>query len=112
MQTIRTACPRKEADIQRAICEYLALKGYFFWRNANTPVFDPTRKQFRRMSKYSLCGLPDIIILKSGMCIACECKSPTGRQSTAQKAIEERWVANGGAYILARDVDDLIKWGL
>lgn len=53
----------KESDIQRAICDCLALKKHFFWRQNTTPIFDPTKKTFRKMPKYSLKGVPDIIVL-------------------------------------------------
>jgi hypothetical protein len=40
-----------EAQIQRAICDYLALRRHFFYRNNNTPIYDATRKAFRAMPK-------------------------------------------------------------
>ena len=55
----------KETDIQKAICDYLALKGYFFWRSNNTPIFDAKRGRMRAMPKYAMKGLPDICLISA-----------------------------------------------
>jgi hypothetical protein len=103
---------RKETDIQRDICEYLQIKGYFFTRMNNTPTFDPKRGCYRAMPKYTMSGFPDILILKDGNVIGCEVKTSIGKQSPTQKEFQRLWESAGGAYIVARSVQDVIDWGL
>ncbi len=103
---------RKESEIQRGICEYLFAKGYFFTRMNNTPIFDPTRKRFRAMTKYALKGFPDILVLYKGKAIGIEVKTDTGKLSKEQRSLSDQWVNNGGAYFIARSIDDVQKWGL
>jgi hypothetical protein len=77
----------KETEIQAAICDYLALKRYFFWRQNNIPaVFTDTHgaMRFRRLPKHQRRGIPDIIIIRKGIGIFLECKTDTGRQSADQ----------------------------
>src|SRR5579864_5767801 len=95
----------KEVDIQRAICDYLALKKYFFWRNNNTPIFDPVHKHFRKMPKYTMRGLPDIIVIKEGKFIGIEVKREHGNLSEFQMASARACILNGGQYVIARSID-------
>ena len=64
------------------------------------------------MPKYARRGWPDICLLKSGTFYAIEVKTETGRLSEHQKALGQEIEANGGKYIVARSVDDLIHAGL
>ena len=53
-------------------------------------------------------GWPDITgLLPDGRFIGVECKAPTGRQSPAQKQMEESIRSRNGIYILARSIDDV-----
>ncbi|HET6441301.1 MAG TPA: VRR-NUC domain-containing protein [Phycisphaerae bacterium] len=53
-------------------------------------------------------GWPDITgLLPNGRFIGIECKSPKGRQSAAQKAMEREVRNRNGIYILARCVEDV-----
>lgn len=103
---------RKETDIQRAICEYLKARGYFFTRTNNTPVFDPRAGKYRAMPKYTLRGMPDILVLKEGTVIGIEVKSETGKQSPAQKEFQKRWEFAGGKYFIARGINDVMDQAL
>ena len=106
----------KETDIQRAICDYLALKqnrgALLFWRNNNVPIFDVSRKAFRALPKYTPKGLPDILCLKEGTFIGIEVKMPKAYQSPEQKQFERDIKEHGGEYLVARSVDDVVNWGL
>lgn len=97
----------READIQRAICDYLALKRYFFFRVNTIPVYDPTRQVFRAMPKYALRGVPDIVIIKDGKFIGLEVKTPNTKQSLDQCQFEVNCKANGGRYHVVRSVYDV-----
>jgi hypothetical protein len=127
---------RTESPIVTACCDYLAAKRYFFWRQNNTPIFDPRdgRKFFRRHPKHSKKGVPDIFVLKKSelfalasksrrdpirdfneiiipVIYAIEVKTLVGRQSKEQKEFQQGWEAQGGIYLIIRSVDDLMRVG-
>ena len=103
----------KESDIQRTICEYLALKKYFFWRNNTIPPVQTVngKMQFRRMPPFSMKGTPDILLLLNGVFWGIEVKAEKGRQSTEQKEFEQKMIDNKGMYVLVRSLEDIIKLG-
>jgi hypothetical protein len=99
--------PGPEAEIQNAIMEYLAAKRVFFWRN-NTGV--ARMGQYGgRFIRFGAVGSPDIIALHGGRMYGIEVKSPTGKLSEAQKSFGENIEKNGGTYLVARSVDDVIR---
>jgi hypothetical protein len=103
----------KESDIQAAICDYLALKRYLFSRTNNEPIYDRSKAAFRALPKYTRRGWPDITVVgKGGQFIGIEVKSDTGRLSPEQQRLGEEIEKNGGRYILARSLDDVIRAGL
>lgn len=107
--------PKKisESDIQRTICDYLDRKKHFFWRANNTPIYDPTRKQFRAMPKYAIRGLPDItIITDGGFAVFLEVKKPKGTQSEHQKEFQRRCKEKGCEYHVVKSLEDVIELGL
>jgi hypothetical protein len=91
----------KETDVQRAICDYLALRGHFFSRTNNAPIFDAGRKAFRALPKYTRKGWPDICLIKSGMFYGIEVKSEVGKLSPEQEQMRDDIEKNGGVYLLA-----------
>jgi hypothetical protein len=105
-----------ETDIQRAICDYLALKQnqgeLIFWRNNNTAVYDPKRHTFRAMPKYTPKGLPDIEVIKDGWWIGLEVKRKGTYQSPGQKEFQALCESAGAEYHVVRSVDDLQVIGL
>jgi hypothetical protein len=105
----------KESDIQKTVCEYLERKGYFFWRQNTTPVYDPKRKVFRAMPKYALKGVADIVCFdktKTGIAIFLEIKKPKTYQSKEQKEFEVKCKDFGAEYYVIRRLEDLIEIGL
>lgn len=103
--------PRKETDILREISLYLKWRKVFFWRVNTTGIFDPRRRIFLK-SPNTTPGVADLICLKAGKMIAIEVKSTTGRQRPEQKEFQDNVTKNGGAYVLARCVQDVIAAGL
>jgi hypothetical protein len=101
-----------ETDILRAICDYLALRKHFFWRNNNVPVYDTQRGAFRAMPKYTLKGLPDIELIKDSCWVGLEVKTRIGKQSPEQKEFEKRCKENGVEYYIVRSVEDVQRLGL
>lgn len=107
------ALPReKESDIQASICAYLSARRHFFWRNNNAPIYDPTRQAFRAMPKYTMRGLPDIIVIKDGWFIGLEVKRPRGAVSPHQKAFAALCSEHGAEYYVVRSIEDVQEVGL
>ena len=102
-----------ESEVQKAICDYLALRKYFFWRNNNTPIFNSKTQVFRSMPKYALAGVSDIILLNKGTIWFIEVKrDKKSKQSEAQLAFEKQVLANGGCYVVVSSIDDVVACGL
>lgn len=93
-----------EKDIQREICDWLALKGYFFWRSNNTPVYGASGRnhdgamRFRALPKYTPRGLPDIMVIYHGRFVALEVKRPGVKLRAEQADFGMRTVVAGGEY--------------
>jgi len=102
----------REKDIQLAICDYLARKKHMFWRQNTGGVFEVRTGSFRPMPKYSMNGVPDIIVIKDGFFIGLEVKRKNTKQSPAQKEFENRCKEAGGEYHIVRSIEDVIELGL
>lgn len=101
-----------EKEIQMAICDYLALKKYFFWRQNTGAILNRKTGNFMSMPKYSINGVPDIILIRGGQFIGLEVKRPKGIQSDSQKEFERLCLKNGASYFIVTSVDDVQKIGL
>lgn len=104
----------KEIEIQHTICEYLERKKHFFSRINNTPIYDPKRKVFRKMPKWTLKGFPDIMVLWNGFPVFLEIKNDKGRQSPEQKEFQRRCEEHIPSieYHIIRKLEDVINIGL
>lgn len=102
-----------EKDIQLTICDYLAIRGHFFWRQNVNPIFNTKSGSYRSMPKYSMNGVSDIILIRPGG-IACflEVKRPGGRQSDGQKIFQHKAEHVGAEYHIVTSLDDIIDLGL
>lgn len=101
-----------ESDILAAVCEYLAYKKVFFWRQNTMPPTQMVdgRRVFRRMPKWSMSGVPDIIAIgPAGRFLGIEVKRPGGRLSEAQMKFWEQCSTAGGMYCVVTSVDDMAK---
>ena len=112
MKSIKTKLP-KEKDIQLEICRYLESRGYFFWRQNTSPIFDKTTGFYRPMPKYSVKGLPDIILIREGgLFVGLEVKRPGSKPSDNQISFKEKCEGVGAEYHIVRSVEDVIALGL
>jgi len=100
-----------ESEILNAVCEYLTLKHYTFWRSNNVPIYDPRKKIFRRMPKYSMKGVSDIILLLDGTAWLIEVKTEKGVLSEHQKIFKALVEKRKCIYLVVKSVDDLIVAG-
>ena len=96
-----------ERDIQMSICEYLAVKRFFFWRQNVNPIWNAKTGAFRRMPAYSVNGVPDIIVIYKGKFIGLEVKNETGKQQKSQINFENLCKSNGAYYKVVRSVGDV-----
>uniref|UniRef100_A0A6H1ZA54 Putative VRR-NUC domain-containing protein n=1 Tax=viral metagenome TaxID=1070528 RepID=A0A6H1ZA54_9ZZZZ len=87
-----------ETAIKNSIKSYLNLKGYFFYHNLQ--------------GLGSARGLADLTILKDGKVYWVEVKRPGGKQSDYQKLFQQHIEDEGGIYIVATSVQDLIDRGI
>jgi hypothetical protein len=94
--------PNSESYIQKNILAYLSLRNIWAWRSNNLAV--PGRRFIGEP------GLPDIVgMLPGGRFLGIEVKTKTGKQSDDQKAFQARCEKEGGLYILARSLDDVME---
>lgn len=103
----------KETEIQKTILEALWYNKIFAWRNNNTPIYDQKRKVFRAMPIGSIKGVSDILgIMPDGRFLAIEVKKKGTYASKEQKEFLKNINDNGGLGFVARDLDDLKKYGV
>ena len=99
-----------EKDIQREVCEKLEKFGLLFWRSPNIPIFAQSndgKMRFRRPSKFTPKGLPDVTIILNGAYIGLEIKTKKGIMRPEQELFRDKLKKNGGHYYIIRDVSDL-----
>ena len=102
----------RESEILRAICDYLAYKQHFFWRQNNTAIFDPGQGGgFRRMPKYGRKGTPDIFLLLPKRVIFLEVKSGQGYLSKEQEELQNMCKQLDIEYYVVKSLDDVQKLG-
>ena len=115
----------REGQIQSQIIEYLMFlenkNELMFWRENNTPIYDPRKKIFHRMKVGQKKGLPDIIVLKKGILIGLEIKNDEKYKrgekkgkyknylSPDQKKIKEMFEKNFAEYHCIRSFDEVVK---
>lgn len=54
-------------------------------------------------------GTPDLLILRWGQQAVAEVKTKRGELSAVQKEWRDRWLAEGGLYIVARRAEDVLE---
>lgn len=97
-----------EKEIQNAVCEYLQLKGYFFWRSNNVPAI--TRRgdkwMFRALPKYTPRGIPDIMLVDDSKFYGIEIKKPGAKLRPEQKVFMENLQKNGANYFIITSIEE------
>jgi len=91
-----------ENDVLQSICEFLWYNKIFFYRNNNTPVFNGD--VYRKMPKWSMKGVPDIVGIYKGRPLYIEVKKKGGYPSKEQKAFIELVNSEGGIAFVARSI--------
>lgn len=97
-----------ENKLVHATIHYLNAIGHFAYRTHNYPVFDRKLNLYRKHAHHKK-GLPDIhVLLKGGRYAVIETKG-TGKQSDEQKVFQVDVERRGGIYILAFNIDEVMK---
>lgn len=97
----------KEAQVQKAVLDWLRIQGYFAVRLNNIPT--PTASGgFRPVA---MRGLPDahVDVVVDGLPISVwvEFKNEKGRLSPHQKSVKEAIGLYGGFYFVVRSIDEM-----
>lgn len=103
-----------EKDTQRAIMQYLAVKGHYPVR-VNTQGVPVRNKQQEiiRMRKSPMVGVADILgVSKFGQFFAIECKRKGNHATPEQLAFLQEVRQRKGIAIVAYNLDDVINTGL
>jgi hypothetical protein len=97
-----------EKQIENEILVFLELSGAFAWKNQTTGIYDPKIKAFRRkMNRFHLNGVADILGIWQGKPLAIEVKTEKGRLTDRQTSFLSRFIAYGGVAFVARSVADV-----
>lgn len=92
-----------ENDLVRMVMEYFQKRGDFPYRTNNLAVRG-------RNLHPSVKGLPDIhVALRKGQFVYIECKYGKEKQSPDQKEFQRKVEMRGHTYILAYDMNEIIK---
>lgn len=98
-----------EKDIENSILEALqTIKGCKVWKNQSVGIYDPTKKSFRRRSKYQIKGVSDILGIYKGKMLCLEVKTKKGRLSPEQKQFLEEMQALGAATACVRSIPEAL----
>lgn len=101
-----------ESQIQKQILDYLNHRPGKWWR-MNTGAMKIKSEVGRdRFLRFGAKGMADIIGVKDGRFVAIEVKAEKGRTTLYQDLFREDITTNGGSYILARSVEDVMKAGI
>lgn len=88
----------KESDIRKQLQDYLRLKGWHVHYN------------LQGLGCYR--GISDLTCIKAGRVVFLEVKTPKGKQSDAQVRFQKEIEAAGGEYLVAHDIDSLMRAGM
>ncbi len=99
---------QKESDIQNSILDYLHYRKIFCWRNNSVGVYDAKNKSFRRLPKYAINGVSDILgILPDGRFLGIEVKKKGSYPSLAQKDFMANILERSGIAFIAHSIDEV-----
>ena len=99
--------PTPEGIIQLQILKYLKGKGCVCGK---TKTMGVKRGRFFCLDPYTFRGFPDVVAFYKNKIYFIEVKSKVGRQSDDQKGFQKLAESAGLIYILARSVDEIMKY--
>jgi hypothetical protein len=91
----------RERDIQKTVCDWLTLRGFFWYRqNVGGAKFGA------QWVKFGLKGLPDVVVIVSGIYVGLEFKRPGGFLSEAQEFCKQLIKNAGAEYVEVKSLED------
>ena len=100
--------PPLEKEIQKQIIDYLRIKRWVVIKFNNVGIFKQETKKYIPPSQK---GIADLSVCSpQGRFIAIEVKREKGIVTEDQKAFGEEIEARHGIYLVARSIDDIIKF--
>ena len=99
---------QSEKELQSAIIEYLTLNSIFHWRQ-NTGAFVAEYKGKKRIVRFGVPGISDILGVQRGRLFAIEVKARGGKLTYLQENFLKNVSDHGGIAIVARSLDDVIE---
>ena len=95
-----------EKEIQASVKEWLEANGFLVLKYNNVGIKKPDGS-YIPVGRRGVC---DLFAFKQGWtCVGVECKSETGKLSEAQKEFAVDFEAHGQRYVVARNIEDIIK---
>ena len=91
----------KESEIQKAVIDYLRLKGWFVWKNNQAGIY---KKETGSYIPLQVKGVADLTAIKDGKVVFIEVKTGKGKLSDHQEAFRKAIVKAGGFYVISRGV--------
>ena len=101
-----------EEILQKNICQFLQLHKIYFFSCPNELAGGGKNAKIRTGRFVSLGlkkGVADLILWLGSETIYMEVKTPTGRQSDAQKRFQKRCEDSGRTYVVVRSVEEVEK---
>jgi hypothetical protein len=95
----------RERDIQRLVTDWLQASGYFWYRN-NVGAMSGSHKGKRWFVRFGYPGLPDVVVIVSGVYVGLEFKQPGKQLSAAQVDCSLRIKNAGGEYARVQSLED------
>lgn len=101
---------KTESILQQQICEYLSIKGVFYFSvpNEHYNISHAQRMTLKKMGL--LPGMPDLAILANGSIYFLEVKTESGRVSEQQKNIHNVLTSMGYIVEVVRSVEDVQRF--
>ena len=100
-----------ETQLRNQALDYLKYKGYYCWLTNTQGNYNPRTNSYYKNPRL-LSGVADIlgIMPETGIFFSIELKVKNRRQTPAQKLFEQNIKDRNGIYLLAYDLDDIIKY--
>jgi len=96
-----------ESEILNQILDYLNKRGIFSFRVNNGAIFDKNINGYRKLGKFHLKGVSDIIGVLNGKILCIEVKKETGKISKEQEAFLAKIARSGGVAFVARSIEEV-----
>lgn len=106
--------PRRDEEhrLQKALVQHLMLGCVpgVYWTAIPNGGSRSKRTAGRLKAEGVRAGAPDIAIIFGGHFFGLELKTPSGRQSPAQKEAQQQIIRAGGDYLIVRDIDHALSF--